>query len=278
MPERLKVLSRMNLQTRSESVVFGEVFYPPGGVCGPRVQRTYQLVVIHRGGLELHLDRKTVINVAPGHAILLTPNHREHFLFSRDAETHHSWCSIAPALIPVKMRRHFGTVRNKPVPFDSHFSGLLKLWQRGRARSPMDPLEEEYYLALGLTLLSGFALSVQTGIAVRNSGDEALARVEDFISKEYGRPLKLEDLAAAAGVSRQHLLKLFRDRQWPTPTDYLYRKRLEISADLLAHTGLSIGEIADRCGFVNPFHFSRKFRHIYGKSPRAWRTQTWSEN
>ena len=40
---------------------------------------------------------------------------------------------------------------------------------------------------------------------------------------------------------------------------------------------LSIEEIALRCGFTNAFHFSRKFRQTYGKSPRAWRAQTWSK-
>jgi len=276
MPERLNKISKMNPTTGRESVVFGDVIYPPGGICGPRIQRDYQLVIIHQGGLVLRLDGEAIA-VEAGQAILLTPSHREHFFFSRDAETRHSWCSVAPAAIPAEMRRAFGLIR-RPAPFDSHLTALLKLWRRDEGNTPTQMLENCYHLSLGLALLSGFALSVQAGKTAKNSGDEALERMEAFISCEYSKPLKLAHLATAAGVSRQHLLKLFRERQWPTPTDYLYGKRLEKSADLLAHTGLSVGEIADRCGFANPFHFSRKFRQTYGKSPRAWRIQTWSES
>jgi AraC-like DNA-binding protein len=83
-------------------------------------------------------------------------------------------------------------------------------------------------------------------------------------------------MSAAAGVSRQHLLKLFRDRHGISPTRYLYDRRLEIAADQLIHTGLSIKEIAENSGFSNPFHFSRKFKQAYDENPRNWRAKKWS--
>jgi len=275
MPENTKNISRMNFLETRGAVVFGEVVYAPGGVCGPRKQDNFQMVVIHRGSLTLRVD-KAEIAVGPGQAILLTPNHREHFLFARECETHHSWCAIRPAAIPAKMRRFFRSVR-KPAPFDSHLATLLKLGKSTISSFPAsDPLGEGFCLGVGLALFFGFALAVQTGGSPKKAGDEALARMEDFISREYSKPLQLADMATAACVSPQHLLKLFRDRKLSTPTNYLYEKRLETAADLLSHTGLSIGEIADRCGFTNPFHFSRKFRQAYGQSPRAWRAKAWS--
>jgi len=247
----------------------------PGGVCGPRTQPDYQLVVIHSGSLDLRLDGRKIA-VDAGHAILLSPNRREHFLFSREVETRHSWCAVSPNAVPVKMRRLFRSI-TEPAPFGSHLATLLKLGKTASSNSPgNEPLEDSYFLGLGLALLSGFAFQVQTGRKIRNPAEEALARLDDFVSREYASPLKLADLSAAAGVSRQHLMKLFRERDWPTPTQYLYEKRLETALDWLSHTGLSIEEIALRCGFANAFHFSRKFRHAYGKSPRAWRTQAWS--
>ncbi|MDD5349566.1 MAG: AraC family transcriptional regulator [Chthoniobacteraceae bacterium] len=261
----------MNPPTKRAPVVFGDVVYPPGGVCGPRTQRDYQLVAIHQGWLDLRLDGEEIA-VAPGQAILLAPKHREHFLFSRTAETRHTWCSVDPACVPAPMRRAFPKAA-RPAPFDSRLAALLKLGLSNGA--PAGPLENNHSLALGLALLSGFVLALQRGKPAADPGGDALARMESFVSREYAKPLKLAHLAAAAGVSRQHLMKLFRERGWPTPTAYLYGKRLETAADLLAHTGLAVGEIADRCGFVNPFHFSRKFRQTYGKSPRAWRANAW---
>ena len=276
MPEVLKNISRVNLRKRRGDVVFGDVIYMPRGVCGPRTQPDYQLVVIHHGSLDLRLDGRKIA-VGAGHAILLSPKRREHFLFSREAETHHSWCAISPSAVPAKMRRLFRST-SEPAPFGSHLATLLKMGKTAPSSSSgNETLEDNYFLGLGLALLSGFAFQVQTGRKIQSPAEEALARLDDFVSREYASPLKLADLATAAGVSRQHLMKLFRERSWPTPTQYLYEKRLETALDWLSHTGLSIEEIALRCGFANAFHFSRKFRHAYGKSPRAWRTQAWGK-
>lgn len=55
----------------------------------------------------------------------------------------------------------------------------------------------------------------------------------------------------------------------------LYKARLETATDLLRQSGLSINVIAEKCGFVNIFHFSRKFKETYGQSPGAWRKELW---
>jgi transcriptional regulator GlxA family with amidase domain len=99
--------------------------------------------------------------------------------------------------------------------------------------------------------------------------------MDHFIADQYTQPLTLGDIARAAGVSRQHLLKLCWKSGKPTPMQQLYNKRLEIAADLLLQTGSSVGEIAERCGFVNVFHFSRKFKEAYHRSPLTWRNSLW---
>jgi len=275
MPEILKNISRVNLQMRRGAVVFGEVVYAPGGICGPRIQHDYQLVILHQGELELHLDDRR-IEVAAHHAILLSPGHREHFCFARTQETRHSWCSIDAGAIPAKLRRGFRAAA-KPAPVDARIEALLELGKttffEGR---PGTALENAFHLSLGLALLAGFALGAQARIPALNPGDQALARAEQFIAKNFGQPLSLMDLATAAGVSRPQLLKLFRQRRDITPTRYLYERRLAAAAGQLKHTGLAIKEIAQHCGFANEFHFSRKFKEAYGKNPRDWRSLRWS--
>ena len=138
---------------------------------------------------------------------------------------------------------------------------------------PDPAIENTFHLSLGLALLSGYAIGVQAGIPVMNAGEQALTRAGQFILTKFGQRLSLMDLAAAAGVSRQYLLKLFRNHRGTSPIRYLYQRRLCVAARQLTHTGLSIKEIAEYCGFANEFHFSRKFKETYGKSPRAWRSQ-----
>jgi AraC family transcriptional regulator of arabinose operon len=275
MPEILRNISRVNLRMRRGAVVFGEVVYSPRGICGPRIQHDYQLVIMHQGELELHLDGK-LIEVAARHAILLVPGHREHFIFSRNRETRHSWCSVDAGAIPQKLRRSLRSSCG-PVPVDSRIEALMELGKTTYFEGQSDPgTESTFHLSLALALLAGYCLGVQAKIPVLNSGQQTLARAEQFILTEFGRHLSLMDLAMAAGVSRQHLLKLFRNRRGTSPTRYLYERRLGVAADQLIHTGLSIKEIAGYCGFANEFHFSRKFKAAYGKSPRDWRSQKWS--
>jgi AraC-like DNA-binding protein len=276
MSEISKNISQVKLRMRRGAVVFGEVVYKPGGVCGPRIQRDYQLVVLHKGELDLRLDGRR-IRVEARHAILLSPGHREHFIFSRERETHHSWCSIDVDAVPQKLRLlgQSGT----PAPADSCTEALLALGKTMYFEGQDDPfLENSFHLSLGLALLTGFALGVhQTKTSTSVPGDQILGRAEEFIQNEFGQRLSLADIAAAAGVSRQHLLKLFRLRRGNTPTQILYERRLGVAADQLTHTGLSIREIAEHCGFANEFHFSRKFKEAYGKSPRDWRSEQWSQ-
>jgi AraC-like DNA-binding protein len=115
--------------------------------------------------------------------------------------------------------------------------------------------------------------AAEAGRQQGSASDQRLERMRAAISSEYVLPLQLGDLARRAGLSPQHLLRLCRERGEPTPLEQLYRVRLENSADLLLHTGLSVKEISERCGFANAFHFSRKFRLWSGLPPRDYRAR-----
>jgi AraC-like DNA-binding protein len=274
MPEILKNISKVKLRMRRGAVVFGDVIYSPGGICGPRIQSDFQLVLMHEGELNLKLDDQR-IEVPARHAILLGPGHREHFRFSKNQDTHHSWCSVDPEAIPQKLRRLLKPT-GVPAPLDLRLAALMELGKTTVFEGHSDSsLENTFHLSLGLALLAGFALGAQAAPPALSPGDEALARAEQFIATQYARPLRLADLASAARVSRQHLLKLFQQRRGTTATQCLYERRLSVAADQLIHTGLSVRQIAGDCGFANEFHFSRKFKEAYALSPRLWRTKHW---
>ncbi|HEX3986356.1 MAG TPA: AraC family transcriptional regulator [Acidobacteriaceae bacterium] len=272
--EKLSNIRQENLRMRRGATVIGDILYAPGGACGPRFQHDYQLVVIHQGYLDLRLDRES-IHVAAGYGILLSPGHREHFLFSSDRETHHSWCAIAPRAVPRHLRSKFQTYRG-PIPFAGRMLSLLEMSRRAQlSAATEEPLQDGFYLGLGLALFCDFALAVRSGHASNTKAEAILARMEQFIWEQHARHLSLHDIARAVGVSRQHLLKICRLNGKPTPISQLYSARLEIATDLLRQTGLSVNDIAGKCGFVSIFHFSRKFKEAYGKSPGTWRKQLW---
>jgi AraC-like DNA-binding protein len=52
---------------------------------------------------------------------------------------------------------------------------------------------------------------------------------------------------------------------------YLSRRRLERAAALLSETDLPVAAIGSTVGMADPAYFSRRFRAIFGLSPRAFR-------
>ncbi len=64
-----------------------------------------------------------------------------------------------------------------------------------------------------------------------------------------------------------------KEQTGQTLTEALRQLRLRQAARLLRHSGRSIQEIAAAVGFHCPFHFSRRFRHSFGVSPREYRRQ-----
>ena len=56
-----KNISAINTLRGVPGVVFGDVWYNPGGEAGPRVQRDYQLVIVHLGEARISVDRETVV-------------------------------------------------------------------------------------------------------------------------------------------------------------------------------------------------------------------------
>jgi transcriptional regulator GlxA family with amidase domain len=64
---------------------------------------------------------------------------------------------------------------------------------------------------------------------------------------------------------------LFREHTGQTPMQYLRRVRIERARLMLGNVDLSIKEIAGRCGFDDPYHFSRVFHQVDGLPPTLYR-------
>ncbi len=101
--------------------------------------------------------------------------------------------------------------------------------------------------------------------------DRRLARVRDRLDQHYATDLSLEDLAAEAGVSKYHFTRLFQQATGTSPHRYLVNRRLEAARHLLTKEGVSITEVARRCGFKRANHFATHFARRFGVSPSNYR-------
>ena len=94
-----------------------------------------------------------------------------------------------------------------------------------------------------------------------------LRRARDHADRHYTEPIGLEELAAVAGLSKYHFLRLFRAAYGRTPAAYLSERRVERAQDLLRATNLTVTEVCHAVGFSSLGSFSSRFREVVGESP-----------
>jgi len=85
------------------------------------------------------------------------------------------------------------------------------------------------------------------------------------------RPLTVDEMAGAVGVSPSRLRQLFRSETGTTPVHYLRNLRMEQAKELLETTFLSVKEIAGKGGISSVSHFVTNFQRTYGRSPSEHR-------
>src|SRR5436305_9850698 len=98
-----------------------------------------------------------------------------------------------------------------------------------------------------------------------------LLRAKDLADARYAEPLGVDDLAAAAGLSRAHFSREFRAAFGETPHAYLLTRRLERAASLLRTTDRSISDVCFSVGLQSVGSFTTSFTRMFGKSPAAYR-------
>ncbi|HEU5144160.1 MAG TPA: AraC family transcriptional regulator [Dermatophilaceae bacterium] len=100
-----------------------------------------------------------------------------------------------------------------------------------------------------------------------------LRRARDLADRDYAAPLDLDRLAAAAGLSKYHFLRLFKATYGLTPGDYVSKRRIERAQDLLRATNLTVTEVCTAVGFSSLGSFSTRFRALVGESPSEFQAR-----
>ena len=98
-----------------------------------------------------------------------------------------------------------------------------------------------------------------------------LALVLDLIESDLSEDLSLKSLAAAAGLSEYHFLRMFKQSTGYTPHQYVIGQRIERARELLKKTDMSITEIAYLLGFSSSAHLTLHFHRKTGITPSELR-------
>jgi AraC-like DNA-binding protein len=94
-----------------------------------------------------------------------------------------------------------------------------------------------------------------------------------LIEDDFAEALDLDDLAAAAGMSKYHFIRTFRSIVGRSPHQYLLGIRLRHVAERLMSTADAITDIALSCGFGDISTFVSQFKRQFGETPTLFRAR-----
>jgi AraC-like DNA-binding protein len=129
---------------------------------------------------------------------------------------------------------------------------------------------ESRFLALLSRLASRHGRELPAGGRHATPSRGAAERARDFLAAHVAEDLPLAMVAAAAGVSRYHLVRQFHRAFGLPPHAWLMQHRLR-----LAQRRLGAGEppaaVAAALGFVDQSHLTRRFNAAFGVTPGRYR-------
>jgi AraC-like DNA-binding protein len=109
------------------------------------------------------------------------------------------------------------------------------------------------------------------GLVLTRPEPSAFRRARELLHDPDRHAISLGELAAEAGLSPYHLLRVFKLQTGLPPHQYHLNLRLERGRQLLRE-GCGIAEAAARTGFADQSHFTRGFRRVFGVTPGHYRT------
>lgn len=233
-----------------------------------------QLVYARKGALKTRVGGKR-FTVQPGEFVLLD-NTR---FYQMEMDSAHEAVDL---MMPLGWLDRYlpdpGALLGRPVSagagWGAPLGSLLETMAEGIDQTPLPrPMIAEQVGTL-LTLATGFhEPATESRQNSRHRGQlarQVLRRIEtDFADPE----LSPEGLAAELGISKRYLQQLLAG-SGTSFVQELTATRLDRASDMLSDpraSGLSVGEIAFRCGFLDPGYFARAFRKRFGRTPSDWR-------
>jgi len=98
--------------------------------------------------------------------------------------------------------------------------------------------------------------------------------IAEYISTHFHDcNINLHALLQASGYAEDYIRAHFKKMTGKTPLAFLNEIRVTHASFLMeVYAGsLSLSEIAEKCGFTDYVYFSRRFKEVFGTSPREYR-------
>lgn len=141
--------------------------------------------------------------------------------------------------------------------------GLLDRPDTIRALAPLIGREILY------RLLTGPHGPMLRHVATAGSHLNQVSRAIAAIRRRFDAPIRIDDVAAEAGMSSSSLHVHFKAITRMTPLEYQKQLRLQEARRLMLAEGATASTAGFAVGYESPSQFSREYRRLFGAPPRA---------
>jgi AraC family transcriptional regulator len=240
--------------------------YPPGASWGPRTIDDFEFVWMLDGTAEYRGDFG-VTTLRPGLLLLIRPGEPHWFRWDAHHPSRHGYLHF-----DVADNAWTRWPRSRAMTSDDPMSALCRylLWLATDAAPAARHLTADV-TTLVLRLFVTGPLPGTGSVALPRALELAVAEVRQRWRDDAMKPLRVAELANAAGMSASQLSRLFRRQFGCGPVTAFELVRLHRAAELLTRSELTVAATARACGFADAYHLSRRFRAAYGMPPRAYR-------
>jgi AraC-like DNA-binding protein len=224
-----------------------------------------------------------IIHYGQAHDIITGPEGVEIYNVYMDLKNHPlpplppEFTSTLPMLFPLHpaMGNRLNRQIRIPIANPAPLTNLLDRWMH-EEHAPGPGSEWIARSSLHIFLIECCRIALAEGFVLRsphqeNSSSIWLERVRRVLDEKFAERQSLNELAALARVTPQHLSREFRRYSGKPLIIYLNQRRIESAMLRLRTTRDKIVGIAMECGFEDLSHFNRVFRRMTGATPSAYR-------
>lgn len=254
----IKELQERLLQTPLEAEVkhLSQAHVGPSWSFETRRVPEWHMIYIHRGEAAYEMERGR-ISLQPGRLILLAPE-TAYAAHPPEREMH---------FFPFRFRlpwpeKNAGAIGWARQP--SYLAALCTECWRYQHTKPSAP-----FVQAALTMALREAL-----LSLAQAGEPS--PLQQLLQDLHEHPLQrisLQEMAQRTQLQPKTLARHFHRETGHSPIAYLVRLRLQHAGFLLDQTQLSVAQVAQECGYSDPYLFSRQFKAHQGHSPSAFRSR-----
>ena len=153
------------------------------------------------------------------------------------------------------------------IPLDDTLRNLLVQTRELLRQQENSPAAQFSSIALATAALA----RLPTDTLIVAESDSRIVQACDLMQAHPEKPWRNSEWAERFYFPPTAFPRRFREVMGITPHHYLQEIRYALAAQLLESTSLSIGEICEKIGVRDPFHFSREFKRYHERSPSLYR-------